>query len=83
MTTGQVSCYRTGQIINSQHGMAASLKTKLFGDTKFVASPLNFHGMQRKLRCETPEPGQHTEEVLNWIGISKDEQATLKAAGAI
>ena len=67
-----------------QHiGMAAPLKTKLFGDTKFVASPLNFHGMPRKLRCETPEPGQHTEEVLNWIGISKDEQATLKAAGAI
>ena len=67
-----------------QHiGMAAPLKTKLFGDTQFVASPLNFHGMPRKLRCETPEPGQHTAEVLNWIGVSKDEQAKLKAAGAI
>jgi crotonobetainyl-CoA:carnitine CoA-transferase CaiB-like acyl-CoA transferase len=67
-----------------QHiGMAAPLKTKLFGDTKFVASPVNFHGMPRKLRCETPEPGQHTEEILNWVGVSKDEQAKLKAAGAI
>jgi crotonobetainyl-CoA:carnitine CoA-transferase CaiB-like acyl-CoA transferase len=67
-----------------QHiGMAAPLKTQLFGDTRFVASPLNFQGMPRKLRSETPEPGQHTQEVLTWIGISKDEQAKLKAAGAM
>ena len=64
-------------------GMAAALKTTLFGDTHFVASPLNFQGMPKKLRCETPTPGQHTTDVLNWIGVSADEQSKLKAAGAI
>jgi formyl-CoA transferase len=64
-------------------GMAAALKTTLFGDTHFVASPLNFQGVPKKLRCETPTPGQHTTDVLNWIGVPADEQSKLKAAGAI
>jgi crotonobetainyl-CoA:carnitine CoA-transferase CaiB-like acyl-CoA transferase len=63
--------------------MAAPLKTKLFGDTKFVASPINFQGLPRKLRCETPEPGQHNVDVLNWLGYSQEQQAKLKAAGAM
>ena len=67
-----------------QHiGMAAPLTTEVFGNIKFVDLPLNFEGLPRKLRCEFPEPRHHTEEVLNWIGLSKDEQARLKAASAI
>lgn len=50
-SNGQSSCYALG----------SPLKTRLLGDTQFVASPLNFKGMQRKQRCETPEPGEHTE----------------------
>jgi hypothetical protein len=63
-----------------QHlGIAAPLKTKLFRDTCFVVSPVNFHGMPRKLRCETPEPGQHNEEVLGWLEYSREKQTRFEA----
>ena len=65
-----------------QHiGMAAPISTSLFGDTRMVASPLNFTGSKRELRCPAGEPGERTDEVLAWLGYSEKEIGELRAAG--
>jgi formyl-CoA transferase len=64
-------------------GIAAPLKSPLFGDTKIVASPLNFPGTKREIRTPTPEAGEHTEEVLEWLGYTKNDIEQLRSAGTI
>lgn len=65
-----------------QHlGIAAPIDTPLFGETRMVASALNFEGMPREIRSPTPEPGAHTDEVLAWLGYTLEEAERLGAAG--
>ncbi len=67
-----------------QHlGMGEPIKSPLFGDTRFVASPLNVSGASRNIRSNTPEAGAHTDEVLTSFGYSAEELKQLRAAGAI
>jgi formyl-CoA transferase len=65
-----------------QHlGIGTPVKSPLFGETRMVASAINFEGMPRGIRSPTPEPGAHTEEVLGWLGYSQEETEHLGAAG--
>jgi formyl-CoA transferase len=65
-----------------QHlGIGTPVKSPLFGETRMVASAINFEGMPRGIRSPTPEPGAHTEEVLGWLGYSQEETERLSAAG--
>jgi crotonobetainyl-CoA:carnitine CoA-transferase CaiB-like acyl-CoA transferase len=65
-----------------QHlGIGAPITTPVFGDTRLVASALNFEGLPREIRSPTPEPGEHTDEVLRWLGYSREEAEKLRAAG--
>ena len=65
-----------------QHlGIAAPVESPLFGDTHFVASALNFEGLPRDIRYATPEAGTHTDEVLAWLGYSREEIERLGASG--
>jgi crotonobetainyl-CoA:carnitine CoA-transferase CaiB-like acyl-CoA transferase len=67
-----------------QHlGIGAPITTPLFGETRLVASALNFHGLPREIRSATPEPGQHTDEVLQWLGYSREEMQKLRVAGVV
>ena len=53
-----------------QHlGIAAPLASPILGDTRVVASALNFPGVPKEIRTPTPEAGEHTDEVLAvaWI----------------
>jgi crotonobetainyl-CoA:carnitine CoA-transferase CaiB-like acyl-CoA transferase len=50
----------------------------LFGKTHFVANPLNITGATRDIRLNAPEPGQHTDEILDWLGYSKDQIGALR-----
>ncbi|NBR29542.1 MAG: CoA transferase, partial [Betaproteobacteria bacterium] len=59
-------------------GMAAPVDSPLFGKTHYVANPLNMTGSTRDIRMCAPEPGQHNDEVLEWLGMSKEEIATLR-----
>ena len=59
-------------------GMAAPVDSPLFGKTHYVANPLNMTGSTRDIRMCAPEPGQHNEEVFDWLGLSKDEIAALR-----
>jgi len=53
------------------------------GDTRVVASPLNFSGLTRDIRLPTPEAGDHTDEVLGSVGYSEAEIAALRAKGIV
>ena len=65
-----------------QHlGIAAPIRTPLHGDTRMVGSPLNLDGLSRAIRTPTPEPGEHTDAVLRWLGYSEHERQALGAAG--
>jgi formyl-CoA transferase len=59
-------------------GMAAPVDSPLFGKTHYVANPLNMTGSTRDIRMCAPEPGQHNDEVLEWLGMSKEEIAALR-----
>jgi formyl-CoA transferase len=65
-----------------QHvGIAAPVSSPLFGDTKFVASALNFEGMPREIHYASGEPGAQTTEILKWLGLPDAEIEQLRAAG--
>jgi formyl-CoA transferase len=67
-----------------QHlGMAAPLAKGALGETKVVNSPLNFSGIRKAIRLPTPEAGEHSDEVLTWLGYSKTEIERLRGIGAI
>lgn len=65
-----------------QHlGMDAPIHSPLFGDTRMVASAINFTGVPRDIRSPAPEPGAHTEEILGWLGYSREEMEQMRDAG--
>ncbi len=53
------------------------------GDTRVVASPLNFSGLARDIRLPTPGAGDHTDEVLRSVGYSEAEIGALRAKGIV
>jgi crotonobetainyl-CoA:carnitine CoA-transferase CaiB-like acyl-CoA transferase len=53
------------------------------GDTRVVASPLNFSGLARDIRLPTPDAGDHTDEVLRSVGYSDAEIADLREKGIL
>ena len=64
-------------------GMAVPVKSPLLGDTRLVASPLNFADLPKGIRAPTPEAGAHTDEVLRWLGCSDEEIEKLRTAGVV
>jgi crotonobetainyl-CoA:carnitine CoA-transferase CaiB-like acyl-CoA transferase len=62
-----------------QHlGMATAM-----GETQVVASPLNYSGLRRDIRLPTPDAGEHTDDVLRWIGYSDGQIAELREKGVV
>ncbi|HJQ63024.1 MAG TPA: CoA transferase [Burkholderiales bacterium] len=65
-----------------QHlGIGTPVDSPLFGNTRMVASAVNFEGSPRGIRYPAPEAGTHTDEVLTWLGLSREEIERLGAAG--
>jgi crotonobetainyl-CoA:carnitine CoA-transferase CaiB-like acyl-CoA transferase len=62
-------------------GIGSPIKGTVFGDTRLVASALNFTGKSRELRSPAPEAGMHTDEILGWLGYSRDEMKNFRATG--
>jgi crotonobetainyl-CoA:carnitine CoA-transferase CaiB-like acyl-CoA transferase len=60
--------------------IALPMKSPRLGDTHVVAPPVNMSGVTKVVRRPTPEAGEHTDEVLRWIGYSDAEIAELRAA---
>jgi formyl-CoA transferase len=63
-------------------GMATPMRHPRRGETHLVATPLNLDGLETGVRSVTPGLGEHTDEILAEAGLSPDEIAALRAAGA-
>jgi formyl-CoA transferase len=67
-----------------QHlSMAAPVHSPYLGDLKVVASPVNFGGVEKRVRSATPQAGEHTEEVLRWLGYSAEDIERMRAKKVI
>ncbi len=64
-------------------GLAAPVQHPRLGKTELVNSPLNFSGLERRIRTATPERGEHTEQVLRGLGYDDADIAELRSKGAI
>ena len=53
------------------------------GEVQTVGSPLRFDGQRADAELPPPALGEHTQQVLEDIGISSDEIARLRAAGTV
>ena len=61
--------------------MGTPVKGTIFGDTRMVASAINMTEATRAIRNPAPEAGAHTDEVLAWLGYSKNDIERLRSAG--
>jgi len=81
--------YNIEQIVNDPHiaqarGMIVDMDHPLEGTMKVVACPIKFTEMKPSIRSTAPLHGEHTEEVLTGLlGLSKEEVARLREAGAV
>ena len=50
---------------------------------RLVSSPVQFDGEPIEVRRPAPDRGEHTDEVLEALGVSGEERAALKKSGAI
>ena len=52
-------------------------------DQKTISSPLYISGENKRAPCAAPEVGQHSESILNELGIDEANTSRLKAAGVV
>jgi len=76
------------EVVNDPQAEAAGAFVDIAGpdgDTLFrsPAGPIRFSDVEESSFQPAPELGEHTEDVLKSAGISDDEWAALKAAGAV
>jgi crotonobetainyl-CoA:carnitine CoA-transferase CaiB-like acyl-CoA transferase len=64
-------------------GMASPVIHPRLGQLDLVASPLNFTGVEKKIRSATPEGGQHTDEIMSELGYGADDITRLRKEGVI
>ena len=62
-------------------GVVRYLGDGRLGNVPTVGSPLRFGGERADSSLPPPALGEHTDEVLEWLGLDAAEIATLKAAG--
>jgi formyl-CoA transferase len=64
-------------------GIASPVISSKLGEINLVASPLNFSGIEKKIRSATADAGEHTEEVLKSVGYSDAEINDMHQKGVI
>ncbi len=68
---------------NAQRGMVVEVEHPTLGNVRQVGIATKFSETPGRVRTTTPYPGQHTDEVLAQVGLSVDEIASLRQAGAV
>ncbi len=63
-------------------GCIESQKHPICGDIKFIKNPVNRDGKFPEVRTPSPSMGQHTLDILDELGYSKEEVSALLASGA-
>jgi formyl-CoA transferase len=64
-------------------GLATPMHHPTLGTETIVASPLNMTGVDKSVRTHTPDPGEHTDAILQSLGLAAGEIADLRAKGAV
>jgi len=64
-------------------GMAMPIQHRRRGSTHIVASAVNLEGLETGVRRDVPDLGEQSSEILIEAGLSADEIAALRAAGAV
>jgi formyl-CoA transferase len=63
--------------------MAQTVHSKTLGDLTILGHPVSVGEKRNPLRNAAPELGEHTEEVLTGLGLSKEQIADLVQRGVI
>jgi formyl-CoA transferase len=64
-------------------GMASPVVHPRLGTIELVGSPINFFGVEKKIRSATPDGGQHTDEIMADLGYSAQQVVQLKKDGVV
>jgi formyl-CoA transferase len=56
---------------------------KVLGDVEVVGQPIELSRTPWSIRSATPEPGEHTDAILNELGYSSDEIASFRAGKVV
>ena len=64
-------------------GIAAPVVHPRLGRLDLVASPLTFSDVPKAIRSPTPDPGQHTEELMNELGYTPQEIEQLRNSNVL
>jgi crotonobetainyl-CoA:carnitine CoA-transferase CaiB-like acyl-CoA transferase len=76
------------EVMNDPHmherGMLARVEHPELGPIIVPTNPMRLHGLPKAPLIPSPTIGQHNAEIYgDWLGLSADEIAALKAEGAI
>lgn len=63
-------------------GLAQPVTSHERGETELVGQPILMSRTPSRIAAPPPTAGQHSEELLTEIGLSRDEIAAMKASGA-
>jgi crotonobetainyl-CoA:carnitine CoA-transferase CaiB-like acyl-CoA transferase len=68
---------------NAQRGMLVEVEHPTLGKVPQVGVATKFSETPGGVRATAPHPGQHTDEVLSQAGLTVDEIASIRQAGAV
>jgi formyl-CoA transferase len=64
-------------------GMAQTMHHDSLGDIDIVRNPINLDGSAAAIRRPSPDPGQHTDEILADLGYDDEDVAKMRKQGVI
>lgn len=64
-------------------GLKQTLPHDQAGQVDLVANPIRFNGLQMSATTAPPHLGQHTDSVLDELGITPEQLVALRASGVI
>jgi len=64
-------------------GMLLSVPHPRLSDYRSIGLPIRWDGARPGVRRVPPRLGEHTNDVLTWLGYSSDDARTLTAAGLV
>ena len=64
-------------------GMAATVEHRALGSLDIVRNAVTMTDAGPTVRTPSPDPGEHTDEILGELGLSADEISVLRARGAV
>ena len=64
-------------------GIATDIETTAFGKTQLIAQPIHMSRTPSELKVSPPERGEHSDEILESLGLSADEIADLRSRNVV